>query len=584
MVFRVAFGVVTMLEALPDLTFPDVEQGRNETPLDLRPLLYKDGASTRTNKAASLIEMGILGPPIIERIELVEKLHEEMNAALKGGGSTRTTRAQHSDVRSFFGWSDASGYPLNLETIETTYLHWTDDLLRRVRFVKDIGEESAYRIAMSVGSIVDKALERTSPIICNTRLTTRPKRRRTRGVQADKQNLTETFDFGHALLDIVDALPLEAIWGRLPVRITLRNNQELVEWSGLQRPEKYKTTNPETPQQRYQEKISTRTRAAYENDRTLRTRYSLVNLRIEAELLIFIGQTGMNLAQSHRLKAGKFCYKSTIDGYEVRDYKHRRKGEVLFEIFSDYREVFERYLAWRQSIFPGDPQGLLFPLVKKTDGRAEDMPPRFCRVKGSCIQLGLRFINPSQLRSTRINWCLRRSRDPDLTSEQAQHSKETLLQIYEEPSLQVAAVEIARFWQSHDPALPSPAPGVCDGVPVPLADIPPEAPQPNCIRPTGCLWCEHHRDIDSLDYVWSLASMRHLKILVLKGFGPPVEGKTNESTLRVEMTIERLTVKLRWFRESDEFRRSWVEEAQALIDEASYHPHWSYIIVAIEGD
>jgi len=437
------------------------------------------------------------------------------------------------------------------------YLNWTDHLLHRVRIVKDIGERSAYRTASTVGSLVDKVLERTSPIIRNTRLTSRGKRKRTRGVQADKQNLTETFDFGHALLDIVDALPLEAIWGPLPLRIRLRTGQELVEWSGLRRPKTFITT---TRQQRYYSKISSLSRSAYENDRSLRTRYSLVNLRIEAELLLFIGQTGMNLAQAHRLKSQKLSYKSTIDGFEVRDYKHRRQGEVLFEIFSDYREVFERYLGWRHTIFPGDPQGLMFPLVKK-GGRAEDTPPAFGRVQKICIQLGLRVITPSKLRNTRINWLLRRSRDPDLTSEQAQHSKETLLKIYEEPSLQVATVEIARFWQSHDPALPSPAPGVCDGVPVPIADIPPEAPQPDCIRPTGCLWCEHHRDVDSLDYVWCLASMRHLKIFVLKGFGPPVEGKTNELNLHVEMVIERLTLKLRWFRQSNELRRSWVEEA-----------------------
>jgi hypothetical protein len=568
---------------LPDLTFPDVQQGKNETPLDLRFLLFKGGADIRRNLVTSCIESGALGPPATERIDLVEKLHEEMNATLKGGGSTHTLRGQYTDLRGFFRWADASGLPLNLESIETTYLHWADHLLHRIRIVKNIGQVSAYNRARDVGSIVDKALERISPIVCNTRLALKKKRKRTLGVQADKQNLADTFDFGHALLDIVDATPLEAIWGPLPLRIRLRTGRELVEWSGLIPPEKLKTTNPQTPQQRYYSKISSRIRADYANDRTLRSRWRLVNLRIEAELLLFIGQTGMNLAQAHQLRARKFRYISCIDGYEVRDYKDRRQGEVLFEIFRDYRKDFERYLAWREAIFPGDPQGLLFPLVK-TGERADDMPPKFGRVKGSCDQLGLRFIGPGQLRKTRINWFLRRSRDPDLTSEQAQHSKETLLTTYEEPSLQVAMVEITRFWQGRDPALPSTAPGVCNGVPVPEVDIPPEAPQPDCIRPSGCLWCVHHRDIDSQDYVWSLASMRHLKIFVLKGFRPPEKGKTNESALHVELVIERLTTKLRWFRQSNELRCSWVEEALARIDEASYHPHWHYIIVAVEED
>jgi hypothetical protein len=94
----------------------------------------------------------------------------------------------------------------------------------------------------------------------------------------------------------------------------------------------------------------------------------------------------------------------------------------------------------------------------------------------------------------------------------------------------------------------------------------------------------HHRDIDSQDYVWSLASMRHLKIFELKGFRPSGKGKTNESVLHVEMVIDRLTTKLRWFRQSNELRCSWVEEALARIDEANYHPHWHYIIVTVEGD
>lgn len=568
---------------LPNLMFPGVSLGRNETPWDLRPLLFKGGAAARVNRAADLIDAGILGSPVVERIGLVQKIHEEVKAALNGGGKKTTALAKVTSLRDLVSWADATGHPLNLDVIETTYLHWADHLLHRVRMVKDIKEISVYRLARQVGAILDKVLERASPILLSTRLTRPPKRRRVRSVQADKLNLAESFEFGHALLDIVDGLFLDAIWGPLPLRIMFRTGQQLEEWSGLIPPEKLRSSNPQNSVQRYNSKISARERTDYENDRTLRTRYSLVNLRIEAELLVFISQTGMNLSQAHQLKIRHYSYKSTIDGYEVRDYKHRRKGEVLFEIFSDYKEVFDRYLAWREVVFPSDLEGLLFPLVKR-GGRAEDTAPKFSRVRGACKKLGLRFISSSLLRNTRVNWVLRRSRDHDLTSQQAQHSKETLARIYEEPSLQVAVVEIARFWQNNDPALQSPAPGICNGVPVPIADIPPGASQPDCIRPTGCLWCEHHRDLDSQDYVWSMASMRHLKIFAFKGFRPPVEGKTSQDPARyVEMAIERLTAKLRWFSQSNEFRRAWVVEALARIDEAFYHPHWHYLVTALEG-
>jgi integrase len=408
------------------------------------------------------------------------------------------------------------------------------------------------------------------------------KQSRVRGVQADKQNLTDTFEFGHMLLDISDGLSIAALWGALPLRIQLRSGQELVDWSGLMPPEGSVAANPLTAGQRKGAQKSKKKRAAYENDRTLDTRTSLVNLRIEAELLLFIGQTGMNRGQAHQLKIRHYSYKSAINGYEVRDYKHRRQGEVMFEIFSEYRTVFERYLAWRREVFPNDKQGLLFPLIRIS--RAEDEAPNFDRMRKTCKKLGIPFISPRHLRNTRVNWLLRRSRDSDVTADIAQHYKQALHQIYEEPSLQVAMTEVARFWLNSDPALPSPAPGVCDGVPVPMAGIPSKAPKPDCLRPSGCLWCDHHRDIDSQDYVWSLSCMRHLKSLALSGFRPPEGESTNDPAYHVQLTLDRLTTKLQWFKQSNELRHGWVAEAYLRIDEGDYHPHWGYLIESLGGD
>jgi hypothetical protein len=571
-----------MIDNLPTLTFKMVQLGRRETPWDLRDLLYKGGAACRTDQAANLIAAGEFGVAIPERVGLVQRLHEQIEADLTAGGSRHTASTIIRNLRYFFRWADAANEHIELEIIETVYLHWADHMLNRVRIKKDIKANSAYSMANCVGGLLDKILDRSYHIVCSTRLRKPPERKRVRGVASDKQNLTETFEYGHALLDIVDDLPVEAIWGPLPVRIKFRNGQELEEWSGLPAPARLGRPIPKNRQQRYKAKESRRIRDEYENDRTLRTRYPLINLRVEAELLIFIGQTGLNLAQAHKLKLRHYSYKSTIDGYEVRDYKNRRNGEVLFEIFSVYKEVFERYLIWRKTIFRDKTEGLLFPLIRR-GGRAEDKAPTFDRVRNTCRKLGLRFIPASELRKTRINWLLRRSNDPDLTAELAQHSKKVLLEVYEEPTLQRSIAEITRFWQLQDPALPSPAPGVCDGIPVPVIDIPPEAQKPDCVRPTGCLWCAHHRDIDSLDYIWSVASMRHLKALALNGFSCWREGRS-KMIYHLELAIERLTAKLRWFRTSNELRNSWVVESLTRIDEGVYHPHWQYLIVAMEGD
>ncbi len=569
---------------IPDLTFPMVEFGKYVTPWDLRPLLYKGGAKAHTTKVASLIDGAALGTPIKERIDLVMKIHEEIKASLVGGGSQSTAKSQIYFLRKFFEYADNKNLSMNMKTVSSSYIQWTEHLLHRVRVVKDLCEATAYGLGNVTGQILDKVLERTSPIRLNTSLTNPPKRKRVLGVEADKQRLDETFAFGFALLDIVDALHLKALWGPLPLRIRLRSGKEWEEWSGQIPPEKLKCFNPKNASQRLNAKKSKRQRQNWENDRTLRTRYPMVNLRIEAEMLIFIGQTGINIGQAHKIKGTKFSYKPCIDGYEVRAYKNRRGGEVLFEIFSEYREMFERYLKWREKVFPDDPEGLLFPLYRRM-GRREDTAPTFDRMLGICKKIGLNFISPRRLRNTRVNWLLRRSRDPDLTAEMDQHHKQTLLRIYEEPSMQVTMTEITRFWQTADPSFECPAPGVCDGVPVPVVDTPAQAPKPDCVRPAGCLWCDHHRDIDSEDYVWSMASMRHLHTIALQGFiRPPKKGDTNEPVHHVELTIERLSDKLRYFEKSNELRSGWVGESFARIDEANYHPHWHYLIVSMEGD
>ena len=63
---------------IPDLTFPMVEYGKHETPWDLRALLFKGGAKENPRSVFIQIAAGELGSPLIERIELVERIHEAM--------------------------------------------------------------------------------------------------------------------------------------------------------------------------------------------------------------------------------------------------------------------------------------------------------------------------------------------------------------------------------------------------------------------------------------------------------------------------------------------------------------------------
>jgi hypothetical protein len=294
----------------------------------------------------------------------------------------------------------------------------------------------------------------------------------------------------------------------------------------------------------------------------------------------------MNLSQAHNLLLDQYTYSSTTDGYDIRAFKNRRQGEVLFSIYNEYRQMFENYLAWRKKVF-GETSSRLFPFVR-TSGALETSIFDFKFFNNDiCKAMGIAFVSPQKLRNTRVNWLLRRSRDPDQTAEQAQHVKETLLQVYEKPSLQVAKVEIIEFWNKNDPRLVGtqvvcPAPGSCDGVPTSIPDLPPEAPKPDCSNPSGCLFCAHHRDIDSEDYVWSTASMRHLNVTLVQRFHPPANFTTNPAK-HVQMVIDVLTAKLKWFSDSNAMRKAWVDEAQEKLNEGDYHNHWRYLIESAEG-
>jgi len=329
--------------ALPDLTFPSIEQGTNETPWSMARLLYKGGATSRADHAASALRDGVFGTALPERIELVTRAHEAIAGKLVAGGSQATAKTQIKNLTIFFSWAETNGHPLSLETAQSAYIHWTDDLLHRQNVVKNMTQQTVYTRGRVVGQVLDQALGRPTPMIELTRLREPKRRKSVQGIKADKQNLEATFAFGRLLQDICDGLPLDVIWGPRPVRVPLRDGNELVLRVGMHA--KARPTVERTP---YQERTrcakEARRRAAFENDKSINARATLVNLRILAELLMFIGQTGMNLAQANELKMRHFSYASDIDGYKVRDYKARRGGEVLFEIFKEYRGHFERYL------------------------------------------------------------------------------------------------------------------------------------------------------------------------------------------------------------------------------------------------
>jgi hypothetical protein len=79
-----------------------------------------------------------------------------------------------------------------------------------------------------------------------------------------------------------------------------------------------------------------------------------------------------------------------------------------------------------------------------------------------------------------------------------------------------------------------------------------------------------------------MASMRFLNTLLLRRFGPKENGKADRAAY-VEMVLQVLTQKLKWFENSNAKRLEWVNEALEKLAEGNFHLHWRYLIESAEG-
>ncbi|AZD58230.1 hypothetical protein C4K18_0226 [Pseudomonas chlororaphis subsp. aurantiaca] len=379
---------------------------------------------------------------MIDRIELVKRLHLNLVDDLARGGSRFSVDNKVQCLRRFFAWADREKLGLSLDSISDTFLQWADHQLHRLRIERTVSERSVYDIASVTATLFDKVLNRHASLIKETRIRKPRGKGKLHTSQVDKQNLQDSFAFGNTLADICNSLTLEATRGPIPVLVTFRSGQKLEQWCGLQaRPR----GAPNGVRPANLARIALARRTAREAEPSLRTRIGVLNLRIEAELLMFIAQTGMNLQQAHTLRMDQYHYTSHLDGYQVRSYKNRRNGEVIFEIFSDYRDWFEQYLKWRNAWFSDESETLLFPLIRNS--RIDGVAPQFNCLLRICASLNMTMVRPAKLRGARVNWLLRETLNPKQTAELAQHSVETLIRVYAEPHPQLAMVEISRFHQ-----------------------------------------------------------------------------------------------------------------------------------------
>src|SRR5471030_414274 len=560
-----------MIKVIDNLGFPMVTFTKRQIPWNMAELLVSERDRPllrRLIDANQDVPKDILK---LERMTFVSRAHDEITADFVAGGSGRTVGNRLGDLRRCVDWAYNAQLPVTLDNIEDVFIKWAyrNDYEKK----KPMAAISPKALS-NVASLIDKVLSRDYPIIKSL-----PRRlyNQTRGVinsKGDKTLFREVSYQGQIMIEICTKLDSETIKGPLPIEIDL-NAGKIVLLCGL---EIANSRQRSTKQKKCDIEESVQRRAEADTDGSLKRRSPVVNLRLEAELLIFIAQTSMNLQQAYLLDLDDYRYTSHIDGYQISSYKARRSGEVLFEIFSEYRPHFEKYLAWRKEWFSDTNETRLFPLVRRAN--YGDRPPNFDRIRKIIKNFGKKFVGPKSLRKSRLNWFLRNGIDPLMVADSAQHDIKTLYNAYAEPNPHLAMVEISKFHRENDPAIAPPAPGVCDSeTPRKRDDAPLNTPDPDCINPAGCMFCTQHRDIDSEDHVWSLASYRHLKTIELAKSPPSERSQSDDSRCHpAEAVIIIVTNKLAFFRDSNSIRHGWVNEAIERIRESDYHPMWDGFI------
>lgn len=579
----------------PDLLIRYVNQRELngfETRLDLSRFLYQGGMNLRSDLAFKKIADGSLGSPQMERLELILAVKEEIDNRLQAGHSSNSVPHYINTFIQFIRFLEEGQYSFGLKNLESNFLEYAEYLFIKSRLSgAKLSPNSAYTKAATLSTLFGSILSipETVRLVNRTRLRFVNHSVKAVSQTAEKQNLEVTFKQGNFLVDITEGLSKDAIYGPLPLKISIRpgliDSNELLLYAGLK--ELDLNAPPHTvwtSREKYRNWVALKCREAVSDiipKKFGAKRWHLVNLRVQAEFLIFIAQTGMNLTEARELGRGTLKYKPLGDSWQVRCYKNRRGGEVCFQIYKSYRPFLERFKAFVNHFFP-DSQ-YFFPQFVN-NGSEESLSrtglDNFLVIRQLFKEHKLAWVTPRELRNTRINWLLRRSGDYELTAEMAQHTREVLKEQYERPSQQRAMVEVTQFWNKHDPIKQndlkiSVISSRCNGSPESMDGRPQLIVEPNCVNPSGCLWCKHHRDVDSEDYVWSITSFRYLKTI-------EASKTLSRAEVSPDLVVERLSAKLLWFKNSSSIRANWVSEAQERIEEGYYHPYWAPIIEFLE--
>ncbi len=544
-----------------DLPNLEVKHHRIESPdspiWDLSRFVYQGGAKLHfTNENFQRLQTF---PIIQHRIKWMQAFKEYCLELLDGGSSQSTAARFIICFKPFIRFCDDDDTPLKTSTeIESAFYRYAEYQFTREQ-LKEI--KTAYTSCYVIAKVLRSITESNQIDIKNTRLKPRKKSRRAISREADKETLSDSSKLGWFVYDICKNFDPKALDAkRLPIYVEVR--KELV------------------AEQKVNITLLTRSEKIEKSEFPYTSARHAFNLRVAAECLFFLAMTEKNAAETLKLERQEFDYKPLGENYQVRKYKNRKGGEVVFTIPKPYREMFERYLEFLSGY--ATECKWLFPVIDSNGAYCKRINNEWKSLASIVIRHGLRWIAPRSFRKTGLNLLLRISADEQQVADYGNHAVATFRENYELPSQQRAIVELTRFWDSNDP-LTHGRPKIslfntrCSGIAESDNDRPKNIVEPDCSTPSGCLWCRHFRDEESFDYTWNLFSYRYLKIIESSSY-------LDEGDKPSDLIVERLNTKIQWLKSADKPEYlEWVEEAEMRIEEGDYHPVWKRKIIKFEG-
>lgn len=550
-----------------------LQYGTHETPWDLSIYLYAGASLEHRRTVVRSIQEKKYGDICQHRVQFISNLFDYFEYKIQSGLSRATIISQLERISIFIKWCDKYNKNLSIVSFVDDFIAWVND--EKIRAQKEnLNEFAARKMCTMVANIIAKSQGlQNFPDGKSLMLRTQFNKPIIIKEDSDLIKDVEIMKFGQFLKVIIDQLTVDAIRGELPLLLKLDNNKEIILKSHFKGSKL--SVDKMSPSDKNKYFNARKALEAHENILDSFHRLALLNLRIEAELYLFISQSNMNLSQALSLKQTEFRMMKQDDEYEVFTvYKNRKQGEATFRCYKDYRSIFLNYLKWLKEIGFTE-EDSLFPFVAiRSVFKTKEKQYKPQRLRELCKQTSIPYISTQKLRTFKSNWLFKNSDDKSVVVTLMSHDKKTFEKHYRKQTKLESIKELSEY-NAKD--LVKLLIGLCAShCQNPKNDQTIETSiSPDCINPEGCLFCINHKDIRSYDYCFKLLSHRYLKQLELTLNPHNGNHPAKDIITRIEQKIEHL-------KELGDSEKKWIVQAEASVMSGDYHSDWSDSILLIE--